>query len=123
MENEAPGLFSSLKNLLATFLAIVRTRAELFSVEFEEELERICRLAFLAAMSFFLLGIAVILIVALIVVAFWEENRLLALGLLALFFLLAGTGSSILFMNRAKSRTRLFSQSLDEFARDLSELE
>lgn len=123
MGNDAPGLFSSVKKLLATFLAIARTRVELFSVEFEEEVERLATLVFSAALSLFFLGVAIILITILIVVAFWNENRLLALGLLALFFSIMGIFSGSVFLKKAKSRTRLFSQSLEELTKDLGELE
>ncbi len=123
MDNDSPGLFSSVKRLLATLLAIVRTRVELFSVEFEEEVDRLASLLLSAVLSLFFLGIAIILIAVLIVVAFWEENRLAALGFLALFFSCIGIFSGAVFLKKVKSRTRLFSQSLDELTKDLSELE
>lgn len=123
MDKDAPGLFSSVKRLLSTVLAIARTRIELFSVEFEEGIERLVSLVFCAVLSLFFIGIAVILITILIVVAFWDENRLLALGLLAAFFSVIGLYTGSLFMRKARSRNRLFSQSLEELAKDLSALE
>ena len=122
MGSDAPGLFASVKKLAATLVSIARTRVELLSVEIEEEVERLASLLFGAVVSLFFLGIAIILIAILIVAAFWE-NRLVALAFLALFFSVMGFFSASLFLKKARSRSRLFSQSLDELGKDLSELE
>ncbi len=120
---EGQGLFHSLKQLLASLIGIARTRAELLSLEVEEEVERFAKLALCAILSLFFLGVAVVLVAILIVVAFWENDKLLALSLLAAFFSIIGLYSGALFLKKAKSRSRLFSQSLAEFSKDLSELE
>jgi len=122
MGNDGSGLFSSVKRLLATLVGIAKTRIELLSVEFEEEVARLAGLAFCAALSLFFIGIAVILAVALILVAFWDD-RLLALGVLAALFAAAGLYTGAIFLKKAKSKSGLFSQSLAEFSRDMSELE
>ncbi|MBY0577745.1 MAG: phage holin family protein [Burkholderiales bacterium] len=116
-------MFSSVKKLLATAVGIVGSRVELLSVEFEEEIERLAALLFYAVVSLFFLGLAVILISILIVVAFRDEHRLLALGLLATFFSCIGIFTGIFFLTKAKTRSRIFSQSLAELSKDLSELE
>jgi uncharacterized membrane protein YqjE len=120
---EEQGLFHSLKRLLASLIGIARTRAELLSLEVEEEIDRLAKLALCAILSLFFMGVAVVLIAILIVVAFWENDKLLALSLLALFFSIIGLYSGALFLKKAKSRSRLFSQSIAEFSKDLSELE
>lgn len=120
---EEQGLFHSLKRLLASLIGIARTRAELLSLEVEEEIERLAKLALCAVLSLFFLGVAVVLIAILIVVAFWENDKLLALSLLAFFFSVIGLYSGALFLRKAQSRSRLFSQSIAEFTKDLSELE
>ncbi len=120
---EEQGLFHSLKRLLASLIGIARTRAELLSLEVEEEIDRLAKLALCAILSLFFMGVAVVLIAILIVVAFWENDKLLALSLLALFFSIIGLYSGALFLKKAKSRSRLFSQSIVEFSKDLSELE
>lgn len=120
---EGQGLFHSLKRLLANLVGIARTRAELLSLEVEEEVDRLARLALCAVVSLFFLGVAIVLFAILIVVAFWENDKLLALSLLALFFSSVGLYSGALFLKKAKSRSKLFSQSLAELSQDLSELE
>lgn len=120
---ESRGLFCSLKRLLATSLEIVRARAELLSVEFEEEVERLAQLFFYAAIALFFSGLAVILISIMIIVAFWNENRLLALGILATLFSCIGIFTGMSFLAKMKARSRLFSQSIAELSKDLSELE
>ncbi len=122
MGSDGSGLFSSVKRLLATLVGIAKTRVELLSVEFEEEVARLAGLAFCAALSLFFIGIAVILSVVLVLVAFWDE-RLIALGVLAALFTVAGLYAGAVFMKKAKSKSGLFSQSLAEFSRDMSELE
>lgn len=120
---ENRGLFSSVKRLLATVLGIVKTRTELLSVEFEEEVERLAALLLYAAVSLFFLGLAIVFASILIVVAFQGEYRLIALGLLAVLFACAGLFSGIYFFGKSKERSGLFSQSLAELSKDLSELE
>ena len=121
--DEKQGLFHSLKRLLADLIGIASTRVELLSLEVEEEVERLAKLAFCAILSLFFLGVAVVLITILILVAFWDNDKLLALSLLASFFAAIGLYTGAMFIKKAKSRSRLFSQSLAEFSQDLSELE
>ncbi|MHB1099826.1 MAG: phage holin family protein [Burkholderiales bacterium] len=111
-----------MKRLLATLVGIAKTRVELLSVEFEEEVARLAGLAFCAALSLFFIGIAVILTVALILVVFWDD-RLLALGILAALFAAVGLYTGAVFLKKTKSKSGLFSQSLAEFSRDMSDLE
>ena len=117
------GLFGSLKRLLATSIGIVRTRAELLTVEFEAEVRRLSELFLFALIALFFIGLAIVLLTILIVVAFWDENRLFALGVLATFFACTGLFSGWLFLSRARARSALFSGSLAELSRDLKELE
>ncbi len=117
------GLLSSLKRLLATSIGIAKTRAELLSVEFGEEIARLSRLFLLAVLALFFLGLSVVLFSVLIVVAFWDENRLLALGMLGTLFATSGAFAGFLFLAKAKQKPALFSQSLSELSKDLKELE
>ena len=79
----AESLLESLRNLARTFLAVMQTRLEIFASEVDEQRALLARIAVLAAIAAFCLGLAVILIVLFIAVLFWDTHRLLAIGALA----------------------------------------
>jgi uncharacterized membrane protein YqjE len=119
---ESRGLFESLSMFGATMLAVVRTRLELLSIDLEEERERLFSIMFLALASAFLLGIGIVLAVILLVVAYWETNRLMVLGILTAFFLLFGAALVAYAMQKIRSKPRLFTSSLSELNKDQQQL-
>lgn len=106
----------------ATMLAVVRTRLELLSIDLEEERERLFSLMFIALAAAFLLGIGIVLAVILLVVAYWETNRLMVLGILTAFFLLLGAALAAYAMQKMRSKPRLFTSSLSELNKDQQQL-
>jgi uncharacterized membrane protein YqjE len=119
---ESRGLFESLSMFGATMLAVVRTRLELLSIDLEEERERLFSLMFIALAAAFLLGIGIVLAVILLVVAYWETNRLMVLGILTAFFLLLGAALAAYAMQKMRSKPRLFTSSLSELNKDQQQL-
>src|SRR6476661_7859157 len=89
------GLLESLRNLARTSLAIVQTRIEIFASEIDEERTRLARIALLAVVAAFCLGLAVILVVFFLVVLFWDTDRLLAIGVLAGAFAAGGIAACL----------------------------
>lgn len=85
----AGGLLSSLRGLLATLLAIFQTRLELLATELEEEKLRLLKVLAWGAVALLLGGMGLLFVAAFITVLFWDEHRLLALGLMGAFFILA----------------------------------
>jgi len=84
------GIFASVKNLAATYIAIGRTRLELLGNEIAVEKQRFLTLILLSQVLVFSLTLGVIMLVALIALLFWDQ-RLLVVALMAMFFLgLAG---------------------------------
>ena len=63
-----------------------------------------------------------LLLAILIAVAFWESHRLLALGGLTVFFLMASAGSGWFALHKVRSRPRLFGASLAELSKDRQRL-
>lgn len=126
MAEESPaasgGLFESLKTLSGSVVAIVHTRLELLSTDIAEERVHLTTLLVLGLVSLFCLGVGVVLLAILIAVAFWESNRLAALGGLTGFFLLAGAGLAWLAMHKARTKPRLFAASLSELSKDRQHL-
>jgi uncharacterized membrane protein YqjE len=64
----------------------------------------------------------VLLLALLIVAAFWETHRLLALGSVAGFFLAAAAGLAGVARHKARTAPRLFEASLTELSRDRQHL-
>ena len=73
------GSFAALKRLLATAVAIGKTRFELLSVELQEEKLRLLGMLVYAGAALFFLGVGIILLVFFLAVAFWEQ-RLVVTG-------------------------------------------
>lgn len=118
----AGGLFASLKTLSASLVGIIHTRLELLSTDIAEEREHLITLLLLVQIALFCLGVGVLLLALLIVVAFWESHRLLALGGVTGIFLLAGAGTAWLAMHKTRTRPRLFAASLAELSKDRQHL-
>jgi len=116
------GLFESLRTLSASLVGIVHTRLELLSTDIAEEREHLITLLLLVQLALFFLGVGILLLALLIVVAFWESHRLLALGGLTGLFLLASAGSAWFAVHKTRTRPRLFAASLAELSKDRQHL-
>ena len=116
------GLLESLTILAGTLVAIAHTRLDLLSVDLEEERAHLFSLLVLALTALFCLGIGVVLATILLVVAFWDTHRLLALGALAGFYLVMGMGVWAFALHKARTKPRLFAASLSELFKDRQQL-
>ncbi|MBS0310962.1 MAG: phage holin family protein [Proteobacteria bacterium] len=116
------GLFDSLKGLAASLIAIVHTRLDLLSTELEEERARLASVLVMLFVALFCIGIGVVLLVFLIVVAFWESHRLLALAGLTAFFLVGGATAIGFARHRLRTKPKLFAASLAELSKDREHL-
>lgn len=112
------GLMESLKRLLLTLTSIVSTRLELLANELQEERLHLTQMLFFALFTLFCFGLGVLLITAFIVVLFWDEHRLAVLGTLSVVFFALGTLTAILLRSRMQAKSKLFSASLAELAKD-----
>lgn len=116
------GLFESLKALTASLIGILHTRLELLSVDIAEEREHLITLLLLAQAALFCFGVGVVLLALLVVVAFWETHRLLALGGAGGVFLFAGAAMAWVAVHKTRTRPRLFAASLAELSKDRQHL-
>lgn len=117
-EGGREGLFSALKNLLATSLAIGKTRAELLVTEIEEEKFRLMSLWAKAIGAAFLLTIGLIMLVLCIAFMFWEQRIMVFAGFSALFII----GGMVLvgsLRKQAAQPSKLFRASLSELEEDM----
>src|SRR5512138_51237 len=116
------GLFESLKALTASLVGIIHTRLELLSLDIAEEREHLITLLLLALAALFCCGVGMVLLALLVVAAFWETHRLLALGGAGGLFLLAGAAMAWVAVRNARNRPRLFATSLAELSKDRQHL-
>lgn len=115
------GLFSALKNIVATLIATGKTRAELFVTELEEEKIRFVSLCSKVIGAAFLLAIGAILAVCCLALVFWEQ-RVVVFGVFAFLFVGAGLYLLDSIRQQASQRGRMFRASLSEFEEDLAQL-
>jgi len=112
-------IFDSAGRFGASLMAMVQTRAELASVELQEEAQRALRYLVLSLAALFLAAMTVILITFFVILLFWDENPLTAAAVLAVLY---GAGA-LLLMTKVKSEIRsrpaLLSQTLAELRKDV----
>lgn len=120
-EERREGLFASLKNLIATVVAIGRTRAELLVTELEEEKHRLMSLWAKAIGAAFLLALGVIMAVFCIALAFWEE-RVMVFGLFATLFIGGAMYLVISLKSQSRQPSKLFQASMSELDADIAQL-
>jgi uncharacterized membrane protein YqjE len=116
-------LLESLRGVAKTFVALVQTRIEIFASEVDEERTRVGRILVLAVVALFCLGLALVLGVLLIVVLFWDNNRLLALCILTGVFALGGVAALLALRSAVRNRPKFLSATLAELRKDQKGLE
>ena len=107
---------------LGRWLSIPHTRLDLLSADLEEERAHLFSLLVLTLAALLCVGIGVVLVTILLVVAFWDTHRLLALGALAVFFLVVGMVVWAFAPHKARTKPRLFATSLSELFKDRQQL-
>jgi uncharacterized membrane protein YqjE len=121
--SESGGLLESLKRLVGTVLAIVQTRIELLSNEFEDERLRIRQMLLYGSFALFCFGLSIMMLTVFIVVACWDGYRLQVLGGMTALFFIAGILSWIALRRVVRKKSRLFATSLSELQNDRDQLE
>jgi len=116
------GLLGSVKGLVATVVGIVRTRLELFANELQEAGLRLRHVALLALGAVFFCALGVLLLTLLVVVAFWDSNRLLVIGALAVFYLGIALILALAARRHAAAHPGFFEASLGELRKDREKL-
>ena len=117
-EPRPPGFFASLRRLGSTLLATLVSRAELLAHEIERERLRIARLALLAIGALFFLALGAITATVFVIVLFWDSQRLVAIGFLAVVYLAIGGGIAAYAKREASRGSRPFSASLEALRKD-----
>jgi uncharacterized membrane protein YqjE len=120
-EGAREGLFPALKNMIATLLAIGKTRAELLVNELEEEKYRLMSLWSKAIGAAFLLAVGVIMAVFCLALAFWE-HRVAVFGIFAAIFVVGALLLIGSLKKQAAQPSKLFRASLSELEADMAQL-
>ena len=117
------GLMESAKRMLATLIALVHTRLELFTTEIEEEIQRAASILLWALVALFFGSLTVLMIAFTVIIIFWEDNRVLAAVLVTATFLLMTLLFGLLARSRLKSKARFMAASIEELKRDRESLD
>lgn len=120
-EPSRAGFFAAFRKLLATLVASGRTRLELLTVELEEEKLRLVDLFASAFAALFVFALGIVLTIAFLAMAFWEQ-RLVVFGGAAGFMLLAGVILVWRIRRLTSKPSRLFRSSMAELDKDLAAL-
>lgn len=117
------GLRHTIAQTAGDIVSILRTRVELFGVEFNLEKSRLFRLIGLAAAAFIFLLLAVMVVTFLLIAVFWDSpHRLLTIGLIAGFYALFGLVLVWTIFRNVKSGPIPFQATAQELSRDISML-
>jgi uncharacterized membrane protein YqjE len=116
------GIVRSGRRMLAILVSMVRTRLNLLAVELTQEKSRIWLLLLLTALALISASMALLALSLLVVAAFWEENRLLAIGCLSAFYVVATIATLVVLQQKAKTGSKLFAGTLSELSKDSAAL-
>lgn len=111
-------MLGSARELARTLLAFAETRARLAAGELEEQALRLVEIGFWVACALFFFGLAIVFVSLLVVLAFWDANRILAATLLTLFYVVAGVAGALVARARWRERPRLLAATLAELHKD-----
>ena len=106
------GLYASARMFSASLVAALRTRIELLAVDAQEAGERIVTLLAWTLAGLFCLFMGLVLGVLLVIVAFWDNSPLLAVGLLAGLFLGAAATCALFARGLLRAQPALFASTV-----------
>ena len=118
MQNRKPNLMGSIANLGRNFVVLAETRLQLLALDVQETGMNLLSLLVLSGIILTCFGLALILATLLVVVVFWDSNRMLALGGATGFFALAGIALWLIVLSRFRKMAPLFAATREEFAKD-----
>jgi uncharacterized membrane protein YqjE len=116
------GLFRSLARLVASFIAIARTRLDLLTTELQQEIHRVAEIMVWTVIALLAALIGLFLLALVIVFVFWDTHRLLAsVAVTSAFFAIAAIAGLVL-RAKIRGRPRLLEATLAELSSDVSSL-
>lgn len=116
------GLIASLRRALATLLTLVHTRLELVAVELEQQIEHAAGVLLWSIAAIFFGGLSVLVLALTIVIAFWDEHRLLAASLVTVGLALASLIATLVVRTRLRNRPHFLAATAAELRADSAAL-
>lgn len=113
----------SVRSYLSSWIAIIKTRVEIISVEIEEQREWLEHLLLLAVGAAFCVSMGMVLLTLFVVVLFWESHPLVVLGAFAVLYLGGGLALWLTLRQKMKSKPRIFSATAAELGKDYAALQ
>lgn len=111
-------LFESLRRLLEHLIALAQVRLELATTELSLEVHRVARVMLWTLIALLAAALGLLMLALTIVIAVWDEHRLLACVLLTALFITVAGAATWMTRRALHSRPRLLAASLDELRRD-----
>jgi len=116
-------LFGAVRRMLATFLAVVQTRAELATTELQEEIQHAATILVWSLVALFFASLSVLMIAVTVLIAFWDTHRLLVALVISGVFIALAAGTGLYARARVRSKPKFLSATLNELKRDRAALE
>ena len=117
------GLLDSLKTLGRVAVDMLHTRLDLLATELAEEQGRIIELLLVGAVALLCLFLATVFAAFFIVVMFWDTPyRLVVPGVIAAALAVVAAVCWAAFQRRVRSKSKLFSATLEELGADIKRL-
>jgi uncharacterized membrane protein YqjE len=111
-------ILHSARQLAGTALGLLQTRLALAGIELEEEIQRFIALLLLAFGLVIFVGLGLLVLTLSLVMAFREEERLVAMALLGILYLLVGAGFGLFLRHSLAQRAPIFEATLAELEKD-----
>lgn len=106
---------------LRLVVSMAKTRLGLLAVEARLELNSIWLLLALTVLALIFIAMSLLTLSLLVIIAYWESSRLLAIGSLLGLYVAATTATLLILRHKAKRASRLFAASLSELSKDHSD--
>ena len=116
-------MFDSLRQLITQLISLLQVRIELLTTELSGELRRLAVILIWAAVGLLFAFLALLMIITTVIVAFWDTNRLLAVGLVALLFVVLAGLAVWQVLRRVRNGPPLLEGTLAELRRDRAALD
>ncbi len=116
-------LFGTVRRMLATFVSVAHTRAELLTTELQEEVHHAASTLLWSLVALFFASLSVLMIAVTVLIVFWDTQRVLVAVLISVTFVALAAGAAFYARARVRSKPRFLSATLDELKRDREMLE
>ncbi len=116
-------MFDSLRSLLAHLLELLQVRLELLTTELSGELKRAALVLLYAFIALVFGALSLLLLAVTVVIALWNEHRLLAAAIVTGVFLAITATALWQLVRRLRGQPKLLAGTLDELRRDREALQ